>query len=519
MSRLATYVPLWCKSNFSFLEGASHPEELVEAVRRRWGCDALALTDRDGVYGVVEAHVKARELGVRLIIGAEVTVDDGSTLVLLATDRAGYANLCRLITARPAALAQGREPRRLARGLRSTPTGLIALWGGERSLLAGEADPVFVAHELREAFGDRLYALVARHRRAEEPRAGGAPAPARRALRPARRRRRSRCSTTSRRGATLQDVLTCIRHGVTLADAGRLTRPNAEHALQVAARLRRAVRTTTRRRWRAPCEIAERCNFSLDRAALPLPVRAAARRHDLGASGCASSTCEGARERYGGDDPADGARASSTRSSALIDELDYGGYFLTMWEIVRFCREQGILCQGRGSAANSAVCYCLGITAVDPGADGPAVRALPLARARRAAGHRPRHRARPARGGDPARLREVRAQPRRHGGQRHPLPPALGGARRGQGAGRSPRPRSTGWPSCCRTTASSRAEALAQAGLDPERRSHAHLLRLADEILDFPRHLSIHPGGFLLGHEPVARPRADRERAPWRTAR
>ena len=94
---MLAYVPLWCKSNYSFLEGASHPDELVEQAYRL-GLPAIALTDRDGVYGVVRAHVKARELGMKLIIGAQLTVDDGSTIVLLAEDRAGYANLCRLIT-------------------------------------------------------------------------------------------------------------------------------------------------------------------------------------------------------------------------------------------------------------------------------------------------------------------------------------------------------------------------------------------------------------------------------------
>jgi error-prone DNA polymerase len=94
---MSLYVPLWCKSNFSFLEGASHPDELVEEAVRL-GLPALALTDRDGVYGVVRAHVKAREVGLKLIIGSEITVDDGSTIVLLVQDRGGYAKLCRLIT-------------------------------------------------------------------------------------------------------------------------------------------------------------------------------------------------------------------------------------------------------------------------------------------------------------------------------------------------------------------------------------------------------------------------------------
>src|SRR5262245_14643638 len=95
---MSSYVPIWCKSNFSFLEGASHPDELVEEAQRL-GLSALALTDRDGLYGIVRAHIKAKELCLHLIIGSQLTVDDGSTILLLAEDRAGYANLCRLLTA------------------------------------------------------------------------------------------------------------------------------------------------------------------------------------------------------------------------------------------------------------------------------------------------------------------------------------------------------------------------------------------------------------------------------------
>ena len=105
---MSSYVPLWCKSNFSFLEGASHPDELVDEAYRL-GLPAFALTDRDGVYGVVRAHVKAREVGLKLIIGSEITIDDGSTIVLLAQDRGGYANLCRLITKGRLALGERRE--------------------------------------------------------------------------------------------------------------------------------------------------------------------------------------------------------------------------------------------------------------------------------------------------------------------------------------------------------------------------------------------------------------------------
>ena len=152
------YVPLWCKSNFSFLEGASHPEELVETCATL-GVETMAITDRDGVYGIVEAHVKARELGIRLIIGSEVTLDDGSTLVLLATDREGYANsaVCSPSAgaARPRASAASRWDE-----VWSTPTASSPCGAAIAACCTGDADPVFVGHELREAFGDRLYALA-----------------------------------------------------------------------------------------------------------------------------------------------------------------------------------------------------------------------------------------------------------------------------------------------------------------------------------------------------------------------
>ena len=147
----SSYVPLWCKSNYSFLEGASHPEELVEEAANL-GIRTLAITDRDGVYGVVRAHVKARECGVRLIIGSEITVDDGSTLILLAMNAKGYANLCELITDGRLRSPKGQS-KVSWREICERATGLIALWGGDRSLIAGLTDPLFVVKDLRDAFG------------------------------------------------------------------------------------------------------------------------------------------------------------------------------------------------------------------------------------------------------------------------------------------------------------------------------------------------------------------------------
>ena len=166
--RMNVYVPLWCKSNGSFLEGASHPEELVEQAAAL-GLPAIAITDRDGVYGIVRAHVKAKECGITLIVGAQVTIEGtadrpASTIVLLATNRRGYANLCRLIT-----LGRRRKPKGES-GVTWTEvceheSGVIALWGGDTSAIVREAGVDDAAAMLRDAFGDRVYAMAARHRR------------------------------------------------------------------------------------------------------------------------------------------------------------------------------------------------------------------------------------------------------------------------------------------------------------------------------------------------------------------
>lgn len=223
---MAGYIPLWCKSNFSFLEGASHPEELIQ-VCADFGIPAMALTDRDGVYGMVEAHNKAAELGVHLIVGSEITIEDGSTLVLLAMNRPGYANLCRLITIGRRRSTKGKSQVGWIEVCEHAEN-LIALWGGERSLLTSKVEPFFVAHQLREAFAGRIYGLLSRHRRSAE------------SVQEQRLRRRAeqyRLPLVAAvevlyhqpRRRPLQDVLTCIRHRTRLVDAGRLIKPNAQH--------------------------------------------------------------------------------------------------------------------------------------------------------------------------------------------------------------------------------------------------------------------------------------------------
>ncbi|MFO1054507.1 MAG: error-prone DNA polymerase [Planctomycetota bacterium] len=483
---MSSYVPLWCRTNFSFLEGASHPEELIEQCEAL-GITSIAVTDRDGVQGIVRAHVAAKERGVRVIVGSEVTVSDGSTLILLCIDRGGYANLCRLVTAGRLRCAKGRSVVEPAEVCAHAP-GLIALWRGE------PADP----QPLREAFGDRLYALVARHRRDDEP------------LLEARvRATAARLSIPIVAGAevlyhararrTLQDVLTCIRHGVKLSEAGTLTRPNAEHLLHAPRAFEElfdddpgAVARTR--------EIAERCAFGMGELRYVYPSE----RLPDGKTSLEwlRELCfAGAVRRYGAEVPKS-VTAQLDREIKVIGQLDYPGYFLTMYEIVEFCRAQGILCQGRGSAANSVVCYCLGVTAVDPvKMDLLFERFLSLER------HEPpdidldiEHE---------RREEVIRHVYDKYGRDRAAMvcnviryrtKSAVREVGKVLGMPATALDRLAKLGSRCDGDV---GELLRNAGLDPSSPVIGHFATLVDEIRDFPRHLSIHPGGFLLGHDPV----------------
>lgn len=492
------YAPLWCKSNFSFLEGASHPDELVEAASLM-GLSAIAITDRDGVYGAVRAHLRAKDVGIQLIHGAQMTLEDGSHLVLLVQSRAGYANLCRLISKGRLRSPKG-ESMVQWNELCEHAEDLIALWGGEHSALASPADPTLITGQLKAAFGDRLYAVLSRHHRAldieidervrDRAQYHGLPlAVANEVL----------YHTASRR--PLQDILTCIRHRKSLANVGRLIRSNDEYALRTDAQIRQlfverpeAVDRTL--------EIASRCRFSLDEIRYRYPSECLP-------DGCTSIehltnlTYQGAKKRYGAHVPED-VRAQIERELILIEELDYCGYFLTMHEIIEFCRSKDILCQGRGSAANSAVCYCLGVTAVDPikldllferfiskeRSEPPDID-LDISHARREEviqwvyeKYDRDHAAMVA--------NVIRYRPRssiRDVGKALGIPET----------------------SLDRTAkllppmgyGNVNDEELRTAGLDPHSPLHQQLVKLCNEIQDFPRHLSIHPGGFLLGHEPV----------------
>jgi error-prone DNA polymerase len=522
-----TYVPLTVKSNFSFLEGASHPDELVEQAVAL-GLPAMGLCDRDGVYGVVRAHTAAKKHGLKLLLGSELSVGDlpeelflpprgrakgkppaleaRSSMVVLAEDRAGWARLCRLIS-----IAHGRGPKgsallsldelagSSATGIYEEAANTPVSEGAGKGLIALIRDPEHLP-VMAEAWGpDRVYALVSRHRQAEEL-----------AREDAIHRAAMRCRVPlvaatdvlyhSPARRPLQDVLACIRAGTTLGEAGLTIRGNAEHALESVHAMRERF---------ADCpglldrtlEIAERCSFSLDDIRYVYPGEQVPEGLSEG-DHLRTLTFAGAEHRYAGEIPAE-VRAQLERELELIAELDYGGYFLTMKEIVEFCRREGILCQGRGSAANSAVCYCLGITAIDP------VR-MDLLFERFLS----RERAEPPDIDldiEHERREEVIQWVYRRWGRRHAAMVANVIRYRARSAVREVG-KVLGLP---QTTldriskllghwgASIDAQTLGAVGLDPEQPTHVHLLRLSSELLDFPRHLSIHPGGFLLGSDPV----------------
>ena len=559
-----TYAPLWCKSNFSFLEGASHPEELVEEAHRV-GIGSIAITDRDGVYGMVRAFTKARELGVQVLCGAQVSIappntllapsplsvttglhhdqnemsgrgpgwgsdtDDispdvplgrrgrtrrakprqpaldlpspppASQLVLLATDRAGWANLVRLLTSarrrcdKGDALASWREVCERAGGV-------IALWGGDASLIGDPAEPPpSVVTDLTNAFGDRLYAMVTRHRRADD------------IAREARVRARAKAAGIQLVAATevlyhtrarrpLQDVLTCIRHGVTLATAGSRIRGNDEHDLRAPHAFGRLYADDAAAIART-LDVAARCSFSLGELRYRYPSE---RLPDGSTSAHYLRVLvdQGAEWRYSGDVPANVRRQLDTELS-LIEELDYPGYFLTMYEIVAYCRRRDIMCQGRGSAANSAVCFCLGVTAVDPVRMGLLFERFLS-----------RERAEPPDIDldiEHERREEVIQHVYNVYGRDHAAMACNIIRYRPRSAVRDDG-KALGIPETSLDRAAKHLsmyglvepEALERSGLaDHGAIAVEHLARLSDEILEFPRHLSVHPGGFLLGHEPV----------------
>ncbi|MGQ0509297.1 MAG: error-prone DNA polymerase [Betaproteobacteria bacterium] len=503
MASLPDYAELHCLSNFSFLRGASQPEELA-ARAAALGYAALALTDECSLAGIVRAHVAAKQHGLKLLIGAEFRLQEGDRLVLLAPDRRAYGALCGLITtgrrrAKKGAYALARED-----VARVAWSGLLALWlpeagketGTDHDFSDGKTWSVpdfindfrgraWIAAELHAGSDDRVE--LARLR--ELSRASGLPLVAAGDVHMHARSRRR-----------LQDALTAVRVGKPVQDCGHALFPNGERHLRLRARLAQIYPAELLAETLA---VAARCAFSLDALRYEYPEELVPA-GETPASWLGKLAQEGLAWRFPGGAPAP-VRDLVGHELALIAELGYEPFFLTVHDVVRHARSLGILCQGRGSAANSAVCYCLGITEVDParmsmlferfvskerneppdidvdfeherreeviqyvygkyGRERAALAATVIC-------YRPRSALRDmgrALGFEPAQLERV-AKTLSWWDGRAVLPARL-----------------------------------AEAGLDPEDTAVQRLLALAGDLVGFPRHLSQHVGGFVISRGPLA---------------
>jgi len=498
------YAELHCLSNFTFLRGASHPAELVERAAAL-GYAALALTDECSVAGIVRAHVAARRHALQLLIGSEFRTVDGLRLVVLAADREGYAALCGLITRGRRAAEKGSY--RVARGdFESLPAGCLLLWlppavapGRLKSLATVLPDPAD-ALWLKVHFAGRVWLAVELHANGDEACRSeqllafsvsvGIPPVAAGDVHMHVRGRRA-----------VQDTLTAIRRKLPLKSGVTGLHANGERHLRTLAELRRIYPA---RLLEATLQIVRRVNFSLDELRYQYP-------HELVPDGYTPAswlrcrTLQGLRERWPAGASAD-IRQLVEHELELITELHYEPYFLTVDDIVRFARSQGILCQGRGSAANSAVCFCLGITEVDParmsllferfisrerneppdidvdfeherreeviqyiyaryGRDRAALTATVISYCPRSAIRDVGR----ALGLSAAQLRQVSQNLQWWDGQG--VPP----------------------------------ERIREAGLDPASPLIHRLVKLAGQLIGFPRHLSQHVGGFVIAEEPLCR--------------
>ena len=362
---MAGYAELHCISNFTFLRGASHPRELVERAHAL-GYRALALTDECSVSGVVRAHVAAKDVGLHLIIGSEFTLESGERLVLLAINREGYRQLTRLIT-----LARRSSSKGHYRLDRDDLAGALL----DHCLALALCDPTpappdamrlryetlaALARTLKTFMPGRLWLTL------EQP-GYGADHLHRQHLEALSQRLAIPLVATgnvhmhSREQQMLQDTLTAIRHQQPVFAIKHCLSPNAERHLRSLKLLRSTYRAAL---LNESVAIAERCRFSLDELRYEYPselvpdgLSPTQYLRRLVTQGMQKRWPEGTNEKV---------LNQIEHELGLIAELEYEGYFLTVYDIVCFARSQDILCQGRGSAANSAVCFALGITEVDP---------------------------------------------------------------------------------------------------------------------------------------------------------
>jgi error-prone DNA polymerase len=487
---LPAYAELHCLSAFSFQRGASLAIELFERAKQQ-GYSALAITDECTLAGIVRALEASRETGIKLIVGSEFQFADGPRCVLLVENQQGYSRLCRLITTARRRASKGSYEA-LREDLEETG-GLLALW------LPGAAPDETEGAWLKTRFPDRCWLAVELHRgpdddaRLAELRATGE-----RLDLPLVAAGDAHMHVRARR--PLQDVMTAIRHHTTVAQAGHKLFPNGERHL----RTRRALSAIYPSDLLATSvAIAQRCTFRLEELEYTYP-------HELVPEGHTPATWlrhlveEGVRWRWpGGEKPE--WRAQIESELALIRTKKYESYFLTVHDIVRFARSKQILCQGRGSAANSLVCFVLGITEADPETSN-----LLFERFISADRDEPpdidvdfEHERREEvlqyvfdrYGRDRAALTAVATEYRGRGAIRD-VARALGMSPELAGELSSTLDRWSGEvpPS----------DRLRERGFDPDTPLIRQVLALTAQLIGFPRHLSQHPGGFVISEHPLS---------------
>ena len=351
------YAELQVTSHFSFLRGASSCDELFGQAAAL-GIEALAVVDRNSLAGIVRAHEAAKATGVRLVVGCRLDLTDGMSVLVYPTDRAAYSRLCRLLS-----LGKGRAGKAKCHlewaDLVTYGDGLLAVLVPDRA----DDECGLRLRRLRDAFGDRAYLALSLKRRPNDQLRLHELANLATQLRvPTIVTNDVLFHEPGRR--ILQDVVTCIRHNVTIDDLGDRRERHADRYLKPPEEMHRLFSRYPEALART-IEITGRCRFSLDELAYQYPEE----RDDPALTPqqtLEQLTWAGAAERYPEGLP-DSVRTAIEHELRLIERLDYAPYFLTVNSIVRFARSRDILCQGRGSAANSAVCYVLGITSIDPG--------------------------------------------------------------------------------------------------------------------------------------------------------
>ena len=489
---LPEYAELHCLSNFSFQRGASSADELFERAQLL-GYRALAITDECTLAGIVRAWQAAKKHEVALIVGSEMLLENGARLVLLAENLSGYQALCGLITRARRRAEKGRY-RLLNEDLPATPEGLLAIW------LPRPEDDNNAGAWLQARFPERLWLGVELHRGADDQAhlqhclslAGQlaiAPVACGDVHMHARGRR------------ALQDCMTAIRHHLSVAEAGAHLFANGERHLR---RREELAELYPPRLLAETLRLAERCRFDLDELKYQYPHELVPAGHDA-SSWLRELIEDGIRWRWPGGIN-EKVRAQIEKELSLICELHYESYFLTVHDIVRFAREQSILCQGRGSAANSSVCFALGITELDPMAGNSRLlfeRFLSRER------------------NEPPdidvdfehdrREEVIQYVFRRYGRERAALT-AVVSTYHGAGAIRDvakalglPPDQINALAACCGRWSDRipDAERLREAGFDPQSKVLHRVLVLAGELIGFPRHLSQHPGGFVISEYPL----------------